>query len=128
MKEILKPYQKEFAYSYTSGAYATIELLRERPELTEAVYLHSDCAQPELMEALCARHSIPVLRSDAAFTRINQKENSYVLGVFRMIDMRGMGMVIIVRGGLRHRQWRQHERCSAKQGAGEGSGRHRKHP
>ena len=83
MKEILKPYQKEFAYSYTSGAYATIELLRERPELTEAVYLHSDCAQPELMEALCARHSIPVLRSDAAFTRINQKENSYVLGVFR---------------------------------------------
>lgn len=79
---VLKPYKKEYDYSYTSGAYATIEMIRARPEAVRAVYIHSDYRDKIAMENLCCGNNISVIYDDRAFVRINQKENSYVLGMF----------------------------------------------
>ncbi|HOP11964.1 MAG TPA: TrmH family RNA methyltransferase [Oscillospiraceae bacterium] len=79
----IKSYQKEFAYSYTSGAYATIELLKTAPKLLDCVYVHSQYRDIDGITALCKAKEVPCIRSDKAFSSVNQKENSYVLGVFR---------------------------------------------
>jgi len=83
MKNIVKPYKKEFDYSYTSGASVTIELLKTKPELVEAVYIHTSFNQPDKIESLCARSNVPCCINDTMFKKINQKENSYVLGIFK---------------------------------------------
>jgi len=83
MKNIIKQYKKEFDYSYTSGASVTIELLKTRPDLVEHVFIHSSFNQPEHMIILCNRNGVAYTVSDAVFRRINQKENTYILGVFK---------------------------------------------
>lgn len=78
----IKPYKEEYDYSYTSGAYATIEMLKANPDIVRAVYIHTKYAGKEDVSGLCQDKRISVLYDDRAFERINQKENSYVLGVF----------------------------------------------
>ena len=80
--KILKAYKREHAHSYASGAYATMELLNNNPGIVEAVYIHSKYTGKEDIGKLCRDNDVPVLYNDRAFERINQKENSYVLGVF----------------------------------------------
>lgn len=82
----IKAYKKEFEYSYTSGAYATIELLKTRPEFLDCVYVHSDYRDTDNLSTMCASKNIPCIQSDKAFLSVNQKENSYVLGVFRKYE------------------------------------------
>lgn len=84
----LKPYKEEFDYSYASGAYATIEMLKAKAEIAKSVYIHTKYAGREDIDGLCRDKSIPVLYDDRAFARINQKENSYVLGVFSKFQCR----------------------------------------
>jgi len=79
----LKPYKEEFDYSYTSGAYATIEMLKANPGVAKSVYIHTKYTGKEDVDGLCRHTGIPVLHDDRAFARINQKENSYIIGVFR---------------------------------------------
>lgn len=78
----LRPYKEERDYSYTSGAYATIEMLKVKPDVVRIVYIHTRYSGSEDIYGLCLDKRIPVLYDDRAFERINQKENSYVLGVF----------------------------------------------
>ncbi|MCL1855965.1 MAG: TrmH family RNA methyltransferase [Clostridia bacterium] len=80
--EIIKPYKKEHETSYTCGAFATIELLRARPELLRKVFIHSAFTDSDNLAGECARLGIPVARGDEAFRRIMQKENVYAAGVF----------------------------------------------
>ncbi len=82
----IKPYKKEFDYSYASGAYATIELLRFRPEAVRGVFVHSQYNDKAGIEALCRSHGVDCLYGDKYFSRVNQKENSYVLGVFEKFE------------------------------------------
>jgi len=83
MKKIVKPYKKDFDYSYTSGASVTVELLKTNPGSVESVYIHSAFTQPEKIESICSANRIPCILCDSVFKRINQKENTYVLGVFK---------------------------------------------
>jgi len=86
--KVLKPYKEEHDYSYTSGAYATIELLKTRPDVVRSVYIHTKyCGRADVV-GLCRDNGVPVIYDDKAFTRINQKENSYVLGVFSKYNCR----------------------------------------
>lgn len=79
----IKPYKKDFDYSYTSGAYVIIELLKTRPSLLKTVYINSAFNQPDGIEKLCAENGVVCTCNDAVFRRINQKENTYVLGIFK---------------------------------------------
>ena len=83
MKSPVKLYKKDFEYSYTSGASVTIELLKTRPDLVESVFVHSDFNKPDMIANLCAQSETDCMFNDAVFRKINQKENSYVLGVFK---------------------------------------------
>jgi TrmH family RNA methyltransferase len=82
----IKAYKKGFDYSYTSGAYATIELIKSRPEIVKVVYIHSAYKDDEGLSTLCKARNIPYEYSDRAFGIVNQKENSYVLGVFHKYE------------------------------------------
>lgn len=86
MNTILKPYKKDCDYSYTSGAYATIELLKAAPTHVMEVHIHSRYHDPTPVERLCKNIDVPIVHGDKGFQRINEKENSYVLGVFSKYD------------------------------------------
>lgn len=86
MKTILKPYKSTDDFSYASGAYAAIELVKARPEKVRAVYIHPDYFEPEKIRQLCEFHDIPAVTDGRAFERIKEKENTYVLGVFEKYD------------------------------------------
>jgi len=78
----MKPYKKDFTYSYALGIYTTIELLSARPNQVESVYAHSEYREVERLQNLCRELSVEVKRDDKIFNRVSQKENSYVLGIF----------------------------------------------
>ena len=78
--EPIKPYKKEFDYSYALGAFPTMELLTKRPESAEAVYVHSSFTDRARVEEVCGRHGIPVREGDKLIARLSDKENVYVIG------------------------------------------------
>lgn len=83
---IIQPYKKDSHYSYASGAYATIELLSARPEQAEKIIIHSAYKDSEGLAELCRQKCVEIHFSDKEFKRINQKENTYVLGIFSKYD------------------------------------------
>lgn len=83
----IKPYQKKFDYSYTLGAFPTLELLEMHPEKLEFVLLSSE-ASKDLYETVKLRvpeHKIKT--DDKLLHKLSKKENTYVLGVFRKYEM-----------------------------------------
>lgn len=80
--EPIKPYKKDVGYSYTLGAFPTIELLHCRPSAVREVFVHSSFTDSETIDALCGRAGIPVTVSDKTITRLSDKENCFVVGVF----------------------------------------------
>ncbi|MDD5934759.1 MAG: TrmH family RNA methyltransferase [Clostridiales bacterium] len=80
--EPIKPYKKNFDYSYTLGAFPTIELIKSRPEQVKGVYIHSTFTDRENLEHLCNENRIPVLQGDKTIARVSDKENVFVVGVF----------------------------------------------
>lgn len=80
-----KSYKKEFGYSYTIGAYSTVELLSNRPEKALAVYIHSKHNDSRLIESLCGK-KIEVIRDDKVFTQVHVNDKCYVLGVFQKYE------------------------------------------
>jgi TrmH family RNA methyltransferase len=84
----ISPYKKESQTSYAAGAYAVIELLQARPLQTQAVAIHSGYNGAADIEELCKQNNVPIIRNDKLFKRINQKENTYVLGIFTKYQCR----------------------------------------
>jgi TrmH family RNA methyltransferase len=82
----VKPYKKEFDYSYALGAFPTVELIKKRPEQVTEVLLHSTFTDRELITSLCREHNIPVLENDKTIARLSDKENVFVIGVFRKYE------------------------------------------
>ena len=48
----IKKYAKKFEYSYTLGAFPTIELLKNQPDHVLKVLLHPDMNSPEQLEII----------------------------------------------------------------------------
>ena len=48
----IKTYKKDAEYSYTLGAFPTIELLKTRPDEVLEVYVHSTFTDTETIEKL----------------------------------------------------------------------------
>ena len=78
----VKPYKKDFDYSYTLGAFPTFELVEKRPWIVHAVYVHSGFTSRERLEELCTRQRIPVITDDRLLSKISPKENCYAAAVF----------------------------------------------
>ncbi len=85
-KEPLKPYKKAFDYSYTLGAFPTIELIKSRPEKVREVYVHSTFTDTEALQQLCAQHRILLRTNDKVIARLSDKENVFVVGIFEKYE------------------------------------------
>ena len=81
-KSEIKPYKKSAEYSYTLGAFPTIEMLKSRPEIVRCVYVHSTFTVPEVLESICVEHHIRIVTADRVIERLSDKENVFVIGVF----------------------------------------------
>ncbi|MBQ6661703.1 MAG: TrmH family RNA methyltransferase [Lachnospiraceae bacterium] len=84
--DVIKPYKNGCGYSYALGAFPTFELLRKRPEYAIGVFVHSSFTERAKVEALCGEHGIPVWNNDKAIARLSDKENVFVIGVFRAYE------------------------------------------
>lgn len=81
----IKPYKKNFDYSYTFGMFPTVELINSRPGDVIKVLVSSHYrAETNTMDIfeLCKKNNIKTEINDKVINRISDKENSYVVGVF----------------------------------------------
>lgn len=85
-KNTLKPYKKAFDYSYTLGAFPTIELIKSRPQCVREVYVHSTFTDLDNIKELCEQNKIPVIQNDKVIARLSDKENVFVIGIFEKYE------------------------------------------
>lgn len=81
----LKKYAKKMEYSYTFGAFPTIELLKNQPHHVLKILLHPDMNSPdqrELIDSLCQAHHIPVEIAARSVEKLRDKDNIFVIGIF----------------------------------------------
>ena len=79
----IKTYKKDAEYSYTLGAFPTIELLKTRRSEVLEVYVHSTFTDVQTIEELTKPYGIPVLRQDKIIHKLSDKENCFVVGVLK---------------------------------------------
>lgn len=79
----IKTYKKDAEYSYTLGAFPTIELLKTRPEEVLEIYVHSTFTDMKTIEELTKPHNIPVSVRDKQINKLSDKENCFVIGVLK---------------------------------------------
>ena len=81
----VKPYKKDFDYSYTRGVFLTIELMNHRPDRVIKIYLSSNADKNSgvtKIKDLANKQNIPVEVNDKAVSRLSPKENCYAVGIF----------------------------------------------
>ena len=85
MLQAIKPYKKDFDYSYTLGVFLTIELLINKPDKVLTIILSAQGDKnsgvskiKELAESL----KIPMVINDKIISRLSPKENCYAIGLF----------------------------------------------
>ncbi len=79
----IKTYKKDAEYSYTLGAFPTIELLKTRPTEVLEVYVHSTFKDIETIETLTKPYHIPIIYQDKVIHKLSDKENCFVIGVLK---------------------------------------------
>jgi TrmH family RNA methyltransferase len=78
----IKPYKKDADYSYTLGAFPTFELIKTKPEIVRKVLVDSSFTDREKLNKLCGQYGIRVEENNKLISKISDKENCYVAGVF----------------------------------------------
>jgi len=84
--ESIKPYKKSFEYSYTLGAFPTIELIKNAPKQVLEVIISPELEDREVITELCNHYKIPMIESKKQVERLSDKENVYIIGVFRKFE------------------------------------------
>lgn len=85
-REAVKPYKKSADYSYTLGAFPTIELIKSKTAKVQEVYVHSTFTDTENLRDLCRENHIPLRMGDRQIARLSDKENVFVVGVFEKYE------------------------------------------
>jgi TrmH family RNA methyltransferase len=85
----LKPYKKDFGYSYAYGVSATLELLRQRPQDALTVHLHTKGTKNKGIDEIRSRattQGVELIESSGSIDRLTNTENTYAVGVFRKFE------------------------------------------
>ncbi len=82
----IKPYKKEFDYSYTLGAFPTFELLHAAPERVMEVYSHSSFTDAKKLESECGKAGVRFTFNDRLVSRLSDKENVFAISVFKKTE------------------------------------------
>lgn len=81
----LKSYKKDFDYSYTFGAFPTMELINFKREAVIKVLVstkYEDTSESNIYK-VCEDNNIEVEVNDKMFNKLSPKENCYIIGVFK---------------------------------------------
>ena len=87
----MKKYKKNDLESYTLGTTLTLELLNKKIEYVTRVYIHSKQEENETYKRIidiCNKNKIEVIYSDKVINNLSDKENCYVIGVFKKYKMK----------------------------------------
>lgn len=82
--ELLK-YSKNLSYSYVFGAFGTIELLKNQPLQCKCVLIDPSFTNNEafkIIKQICNKYNIKLIIDLKAISKIKDKGNIYVIGVF----------------------------------------------
>jgi len=82
----LKPYKKDFPFSYSCGVFPSCELTENRPELLLKLIVTQnslDNSGVKKMISAAEKLGVQVAVDDKTATRIYPKENVYAIGVFK---------------------------------------------
>lgn len=82
----IKPYKKDFDYSYTLGAFPTFELVKYKPEKVIEVFVHSSFTDMEKLTLLCEEKHVNLTCNDKIINKLSDKGNVYVVGVFNKFE------------------------------------------
>ncbi len=80
----MEKYSKNLGYSYSYGAFSTIELIKNKPEYVREVH-YSKNTNNELInkiKKICSKKNINLIQSDLDFVKITDKKNTFIIGVF----------------------------------------------
>ena len=81
----VKPYKKDFTYSYTEGVFPTIELIDYAPETVLRIIVSSKSANNSgvaLLKEKCCAFNIPFIEDDHTIARICPKGSVMAVGIF----------------------------------------------
>ena len=98
----LKRYQKKYEYSYSFGAYPTLDLLKYHPDSVLEVLIKKDSHSSDGVKDIiniCKKRKIIIEENDKAIDRISFKENTYVVGIFRKYETKlqsGKNHIVLV--------------------------------
>lgn len=84
--EQIKPYKKSCEYSYTLGAFPTIELIKNEPDKVIQVIISPELEDKTVITELCNKNKIQLIESKKQIDRLSDKENVYIIGVFRKFE------------------------------------------
>ncbi len=85
----MKKYKKGDLESYTLGTTLTMELLNKKVEYVTRVYVHSKLEKNDTYDKLvniCNKNKIEIIESDKTINLLSDKDNCYVIGVFRIFN------------------------------------------
>jgi len=80
------PYKKNAGYSYTLGIFPTLELLKVRPHIVEAVFVAPNTKNSQGLEKvkqLCAQHDLLCTEDPKTLKRLSKTDNCYAIAVFK---------------------------------------------
>ena len=76
-------YKKDFDYSYSLGAFPTIELLQNKSNKVIAIYIHPSFNNEKVLQLIHQNVDNNKIYVDSkAFEKLNEKENTYIIGIF----------------------------------------------
>lgn len=82
----IEKYNKENDYSFTFGAFPTFELIKKKANQAVCLLLHSKLKMSEDIKklvSLCEEKNIEIKYDDKTINKIADKENCFVVGVFK---------------------------------------------
>ena len=85
----MKKYKKDDEYSYTLGTTLTLELLNKKIDYVKRIYISSKQDKNETYEKIiniCKDNNIEIIESDKTINTLSDKENCYVIGVFKKFN------------------------------------------
>ena len=85
----VKTYKKDLFYSYTLGAFPTIEMLKYHSKEAIKVFIHSSFKNEEVIGMINKyRTNFEVEFNDKMINKLSQKENCFIIGVFKKYSMK----------------------------------------
>jgi len=82
----IKPYKKDFEYSYTLGAFPTFELIKNQTKQVEEVLISPGLEDKKPITDICKANNIPIRESGKLIEKLSDKENVYIVGLFNKYE------------------------------------------